>query len=70
MLNKRSPQISSLPVANYSSALASALEWLGDRYLLARPVNASRLPSLSDLSQSRTKCLQSMALDRRVLTHD
>jgi hypothetical protein len=39
----------SLPVANYSSAIARALEWLGDRYLLARPMNASR--SRSSTSQ-------------------
>ena len=32
----------SLPVANYSSAIARAVDWLGDRYLLARPINASR----------------------------
>jgi hypothetical protein len=30
----------SLPVANYSRAIARAVEWLGDRYLLARPINA------------------------------
>lgn len=30
-----------LPVANYSFAITQALEWLGDRYLLARPMNAS-----------------------------
>jgi hypothetical protein len=29
----------SLPVSNYSSAIARAVEWLGDRYLLATPVN-------------------------------
>ena len=29
----------SLPVANYSSAIAKAVEWLGDRYLLAKPIN-------------------------------
>ncbi len=28
-----------LPVANYVEAIASALEWLGDRYLLAKPIN-------------------------------
>jgi hypothetical protein len=28
-----------LPVENYSRAIASAIEWLGDRYLLARPIN-------------------------------
>jgi hypothetical protein len=29
-----------LPVANYSRAIARALAWLGDRYLLASPINA------------------------------
>jgi hypothetical protein len=28
------------PTANYSSAIAKAVEWLGDRYLLAKPINA------------------------------
>jgi hypothetical protein len=28
-----------LPVSNYGSAVARALEWLGDRYLLANPIN-------------------------------
>ena len=32
----------SLPVANYSPAIAKAVDWLGDRYLLARPINAPR----------------------------
>jgi hypothetical protein len=31
----------SLPVANYSSAIAKAVEWLGDRYLLAKPINCA-----------------------------
>jgi hypothetical protein len=42
MPEKREHAPQSLPVANYSFAIARALEWLGDRYLLARPVNASR----------------------------
>ena len=29
-----------LPASNYGSAVARALEWLGDRYLLAKPINA------------------------------
>jgi hypothetical protein len=33
-------RIKPLPIANYSSAIAKAVEWLGDRYLLAKPVNA------------------------------
>jgi hypothetical protein len=28
-------------MANYSSAIAKALEWLGDRYLLAKPINSA-----------------------------
>ena len=28
-------------VANYGPAIARAVEWLGDRYLLARPINAA-----------------------------
>ena len=30
----------SLPQQNYGSAVARAIEWLGDRYLLAKPMNA------------------------------
>ncbi len=37
---KRYNGIKSLPVANYNSAIARALDWLGDRYLLAKPINA------------------------------
>jgi hypothetical protein len=45
MPKKESYPRKSLPVANYGSALARALEWLGDRYLLAKPVNsAHRMP--------------------------
>jgi hypothetical protein len=28
-------------VYDYSSAIAKAVEWLGDRYLLAKPMNAT-----------------------------
>ncbi len=37
----RFAHILSLPVANYSPAIARAVEWLGDRYLLAKPINAA-----------------------------
>jgi hypothetical protein len=30
-----------VPLSNYSSAIARAIEWLGDRYLLANPINAA-----------------------------
>jgi len=40
MPTKRDHTAPSLPVSNYSSAIARAVEWLGDRYLLATPVNS------------------------------
>lgn len=40
MGNKRNHRRQSVPVANYSSAIARAVDWLGDRYLLAKPINA------------------------------
>jgi hypothetical protein len=30
------------PLKDYSAAVAAAIEWLGNRYLLARPVNVTR----------------------------
>ena len=41
MPDKRNQTLRSLPVANYSPAIARAVEWLGDRYLLAKPINAA-----------------------------
>lgn len=41
MSHKQSPTLQSALPTNYSSAIARAVEWLGDRYLLARPINAS-----------------------------
>jgi hypothetical protein len=41
MTEKQNRSLKSLPVANYRSALARALEWLGDRYLLAKPINSA-----------------------------
>jgi hypothetical protein len=46
----------SLPVANYSSAIAKAVEWLGDRYLLAKPINAApsrETPTVARISPHR-----------------
>jgi hypothetical protein len=41
MTGKRNQPLKSLPVANYRSAVARAVAWLGDRYLLAKPINAA-----------------------------
>ena len=34
---RESDRSQSLPVVNYASAIAKAVQWLGDRYLLAKP---------------------------------
>jgi hypothetical protein len=44
MPDKQDHTLQSLPVSNYSSAIARAVEWLGDRYLLAKPINTNHLP--------------------------
>jgi hypothetical protein len=44
MPDKQDHTLQSLPVSNYSSAIARAVEWLGDRYLLAKPINATASP--------------------------
>jgi hypothetical protein len=33
-------EFAAAPVSDYSAAIANAVAWLGDRYLLAKPVNA------------------------------
>jgi hypothetical protein len=52
MTNKLNHRPDSLPTANYSSAVARAVAWLGDRYLLAKPINAS--PGRSTPAAPRT----------------
>ncbi len=39
---KRKEMSQSTWVVDYSAARAHAIRWLGDRYLLARPINAGR----------------------------
>jgi hypothetical protein len=42
MIQARTDKVPALPVQDYQSAVARAVRWLGDRYLLATPVNAPR----------------------------
>ena len=49
MTEKRNQPLKALPVVNYRSALARAVEWLGDRYLLAKPINSSHRSGLDRL---------------------
>jgi len=42
MPDKREHTLNRLPATDYSFAIARAREWLGDRYLLAKPINAAR----------------------------
>jgi hypothetical protein len=53
MTNRRSHRSQSLPVANYSPAIARAVEWLGDRYLLAKPMNAALRGECPELTWQR-----------------
>jgi hypothetical protein len=39
------------PVANYSAAIARAVSWLGDRYLLAKPINHSNVRMTSAVAR-------------------
>lgn len=41
MTDKQDRPLKPLPVTNYRSALDRAVEWLGDRYLLAKPINSA-----------------------------
>jgi hypothetical protein len=47
MRDKQDHTPDGMPVANYASALARAVEWLGDRYLLAKPINTHLQPPRS-----------------------
>ena len=38
-MSDRASQKSRWPCTDYSAAIARAVEWLGDRYLLAKPIN-------------------------------
>jgi hypothetical protein len=40
MSDKQNHPPQSAPISNYGAAVARAVEWLGDRYLLAKPINA------------------------------
>jgi hypothetical protein len=46
MTEKRNHPLKSLPVANYSLALAKVVEWLGDRNVLAIPVKSAHRPGV------------------------
>jgi hypothetical protein len=55
MPDKRDQPSQSLPVANYSPAIARAIEWLGDRYLLAKPINAASSRESPAFAHSRPR---------------
>jgi hypothetical protein len=44
MTDKQDQTLQSPPASSYDRAIARAVEWLGDRYLLAKPINAHTLP--------------------------
>jgi hypothetical protein len=64
MADKQNAKLESLPVANYSPAIARAVEWLGDRYLLAKPIHGHPMHTRSSrLARTieRSEALDSIA---------
>lgn len=61
MTDNREDRPQSLPVANYSPAIARAVAWLGDRYLLAKPINAARRSQSTAASSPSSPQPQSMS---------
>jgi hypothetical protein len=49
---KTYPQSAQSWIVDYSEARERAIKWLGDRYLLAKPINASEAARRSTLSTS------------------
>jgi hypothetical protein len=48
-----------LPEANYNSAREKAVEWLGERYLLAKPINAGTARNASSVVRTSPQFWQS-----------
>ncbi len=44
MAERQNHRSEPMPVSNYDSAIARAVEWLGDHYLLAKPIKAAPGP--------------------------
>jgi hypothetical protein len=55
-----------LPVEDYQPALARAVEWLGDRYLLAKPINAEvqRKPQPGSPSSTPAEAIRAASEDK------
>ena len=51
---KKTTELMHSLVVDYSAARAQAIRWLGDRYLLAKPINANRYirPKLAATARS------------------
>jgi hypothetical protein len=60
MSNKRNQRSQALPVANYSAAIAEAVKWLGDRYLLAQPINSMASREAAEAAHTAPISWQSM----------
>ena len=54
MNDKQDHTMQTPPVSSYDRALARAVEWLGDRYLLAKPINAHTLPRRENIGVAST----------------
>ena len=59
MTDKQYQTLQSPPASSYDRAIARAVEWLGDRYLLAKPINAHTLPRRAAQSSPGTPSIDS-----------
>jgi hypothetical protein len=61
MADKTPHSRKALPTANYGSAVARAVAWLGDRYLLAKPINGAKVVDLTvDIAESAARLRASL----------
>jgi hypothetical protein len=61
MHNAANHSLNPQPVANYSSAIAKAVEWLGDRYLLAKPINDAPNRAIPSMARNSSRLSQRQA---------
>jgi len=53
-----------LCLRDYSEAVAKAIAWLGDRYLLARPINGAWAPRVGSRLSDESICVEENAPKR------
>jgi len=55
MKHTTSSERAAVPIVDYSEARERAIKWLGDRYLLAKPINADWRKAAAEKLASSTR---------------